>query len=101
MEVGDKLNPQRSLRKRLGLKGIQQHITKTNNSSMIGPDELLAVTFPDVTLPLPSLLVQHLMPRGVGRTTFGISKAVAPINVNFCRVLETSLNVFEMLKLFT
>ena len=30
-----------------------------------------------------------------------ISKTVVSMNVKFCRVLETSLNVFEMLKLFT
>ena len=41
MEVGDKLNPQRSYRKRFALKGIWQHIIKANNPSTIGPDELL------------------------------------------------------------
>ena len=30
-----------------------------------------------------------------------ISKNVAPIKVKFCTVLETSLNVLEMLKFFT
>ena len=49
MEVGDKLNPQRSYRKGFALKGLCQHIIKTNNSSTIGPDELLAVHFPDLT----------------------------------------------------
>ena len=29
-----------------------------------------------------------------------ISETVAPMNLKFCRVLETSLNVLEMLKLF-
>ena len=48
MEVRDKLNPQRSFRKGFALKGIQQHIIKTNNPSMIGPDELLTVRFPDL-----------------------------------------------------
>ena len=46
--VGDKLNPQRSFRKRFALKGIRQHIIKTNNPSTIGPDELLTVRFPDL-----------------------------------------------------
>ena len=41
MEVGDKLNPQRSYRKGFALKGLRQHIIKTNNPSTIGPDELL------------------------------------------------------------
>ena len=48
MEVGDKLNPQRSYRKGFALKGLQQHIIKTNNPSTIGPDELLTVQFPDL-----------------------------------------------------
>ena len=48
MEVGDKLNPQRSYRKDFALKGLHQHIIKTNNPSTIGPDELLTVRFPDL-----------------------------------------------------
>ena len=48
MEVGDKLNPQRSYRKGFALKGLRQHIMKTNNPSTIGPDELLTVRFPDL-----------------------------------------------------
>ena len=48
MEVGNKLNPQRSLRKGFALKGIRQHIIKTNNPSTIGPNELLTVRFPDL-----------------------------------------------------
>ena len=48
MEVGDKLNPQRSYRKGFALKGLCQHIIKTNNPSTIGPGELLIVRFPDL-----------------------------------------------------
>ena len=48
MEVGDKLNPQRSYRKGFALKGLRQHIVKTNNPSTIGPGELLTVRFPDL-----------------------------------------------------
>ena len=48
MEVGDKLNPQRSYRKGFALKGLHQHIIKTNNPSTIGPGELLTVRFPDL-----------------------------------------------------
>ena len=48
MEVGDKLNPQRSSRKGFALKGLHQHIIKTNNPSTIGPGELLTVRFPDL-----------------------------------------------------
>ena len=43
MEVGDKLNPQRSYRKGFAIKGLCQHIIKANNPSAIGPDELLTV----------------------------------------------------------
>ena len=49
MEVGDKLNPQRSYRKGFALKCLHQHIIKTNNPSTIGPGELLTVRFPDLT----------------------------------------------------
>ena len=48
MEVGDKLNPQRSYRKGFALKGLRQPIIKTNNPSTIGPGELLTVRFPDL-----------------------------------------------------
>ena len=48
MEVGDKLSPQRSYRKGFALKGLRQHIIKTNNPSTIGPGELLTVRFPDL-----------------------------------------------------
>ena len=48
MEVGYKLNPQRSYRKCFALKGLRQHIIKTNNPSTIGPGELLTVRFPDL-----------------------------------------------------
>ena len=48
MEVGDKLNPQRSYRKGFALKGLHQHIIKTNNPSTIGPGELLTVRFPNL-----------------------------------------------------
>ena len=49
MEVGDKLNPQRSYR-----KGLHQHIIKTNNPSTIRPGELLMIRFPDLKENLPS-----------------------------------------------
>ena len=48
MEVGDKLNPQRSYRKGFALKGNRVHIIKTNNPSTIGPGELLTIRFPDL-----------------------------------------------------
>ena len=41
LPLGDKLNPQRSYRKGFALKGLHQHIIKTNNPSTIGPDELM------------------------------------------------------------
>ena len=48
MEIGDKFNPQRSYRKGFALKGLRQHIIKTNKPSTIGPDELLTVRTPDL-----------------------------------------------------
>ena len=48
MEVGDRLNPQRSYMKGFALKGLRQHIIKTNNPSTIGPGELLTVRFPSL-----------------------------------------------------
>ena len=48
MEVGDKLNPQRSYMKGFALKGLHQHIIELNNPSTIGLDELLTVRFPDL-----------------------------------------------------
>ena len=48
MEVGDKLNPQRSYKKGFALKSLGQHIIKMNNPSTIGPNELLTVRFPDL-----------------------------------------------------
>ena len=35
MEVGDKLNPQRSYRKDFALKGLCQHIIKINNPLLL------------------------------------------------------------------
>ena len=48
MEIRDQLNPQRSHRKGFSLKGLCQHIIKTNNPSTIGPGELLIVRFLDL-----------------------------------------------------
>ena len=48
MEVGDKLNPQRSYRKGFALKGLCQHIIKMNNPSTIRPGELLRQVLFDI-----------------------------------------------------
>ena len=63
----------------------------------------LGFTIEDIplTLPFPSLLVPTPFTKGVEPTPPAISKTVAPMNVKFCRVLETLLKVLEMLKLFT
>ena len=75
MEVGDKLNPQRSYRKGFALKGLCQHIIKTNNHSTIGPGELLTIRFPDlkenqVIIPSTTKLTFHITLEGtdVNRT---------------------------------
>ena len=73
MEVGDKLNPQRSYRKGFALKGLRQHIIKTNNPSTIGPDELLTVHFPD-------LKENQLIIPSITKLTFNISLVGTDVN---------------------
>ena len=73
MEVGDKLNPQRSYRKGFALKGLHQHIMKTNNSSTIGPGELLTVRFPD-------LKENQVIIPGTTKLTLNITLAVTDVN---------------------
>ena len=73
MEVGDKLNPQRSYRKGFALKGLHQHIIKTNNPSTIGPDELLTVRFPD-------LKENQVIIPGTMKLTFNISLVGTDVN---------------------
>ena len=73
MEVGDKLNPQRSYRKGFALKGLRQHIVKTNNPSTIGPGELLTVRFPDlkenqVIIPSTTKLTFNIVLGGTDKT---------------------------------
>ena len=73
MEVGDKLNLQRSNRKGFALKGLCQHIIKTNNPSTIGPDELLTVRFLD-------LKENQLIIPGTTKLTFDISLVGTDVN---------------------
>ena len=73
MEAGDKLNPQRSYRKGFALKGLHQHIIKTNNPSTIGPGELLSIRFPD-------LKENQVIIPGTTRLTFNIPLAGTDVN---------------------
>ena len=73
MEVGHKLNPQRSYRKGFALKGLRQHIIKTNNPSTIGPGELLTVRFPD-------LKENQVIIPSTTKLTFNISLAGTDVN---------------------
>ena len=73
MEVGDKLNPQRSYRKSFALKGLRQHIIKTNDPSTIGPDKLLTVRFPD-------LKENRVIIPGTTKLTFNITLAGTDAN---------------------
>ena len=73
MEVGDKLNPQRSYRKGFALKGLRQDIIKTNNPSTIGPGELLTVRFPD-------LKENQVIIPGTTKLTFNITLAGTDVN---------------------
>ena len=78
MEVGDRLNPQRSYRKGFALKSLHQHIIKTNNPSTIRPGELLTIRFPDlkenqVIIPSTTKLTVNISLAGtdVNRTLVG------------------------------
>ena len=73
MEVGDKLNPQRSYRKGFALKGLHQHIIKTNNPSTIGPGELLTVRYSD-------LKENQIIIPSTTKLTFNISLASTDVN---------------------
>ena len=73
MEVGDRLNPKRSYRKGFALKGLCQHIIKTNNPSTISPDELLTVRFPD-------LRENQVIIPSTTKFTFNISLAGTDVN---------------------
>ena len=73
MEVGDKLNPQRSYRKGFALKGLHQHIIEKNNPSTIGPNELLTVRFPD-------LKENQVIIPSTTKLTFNISLAGTDVN---------------------
>ena len=73
MEVGDKLNPQRSYRKGFALKGLHHHIIKTNNPSTIGPGELLTVRFPD-------LKENQVIIPGTMKLTFNITLVGTDVN---------------------
>ena len=88
MEVGDKLNPQRSYRKGFALKGLHQHIIKTNNPSTIGPDELLIVRFPD-------LKENQLIIPSTTKLTFNIS--LAGIDVSGTLVKNLGRNIIRKL----
>ena len=88
MEVGDRLNPQRSYRKGFALKGLHQHIIKTNNPSTIGPDELLTVRFPD-------LKENQVIIPSTTKLTFNIS--LAGTDMNRTLVENLSRNIIRKL----
>ena len=88
MEVGDKLNPQRSYKKGFALKGSRQHIIKTNNPSTISPDELLTVRF-------PNLKENQVIIPSTTKLTFNIS--LAGIDVNRTLVGNLGRNIIRKL----
>ena len=65
-----------------------------------------ATIFGQLTLPILSLWCPHLIPRGGGSGGRGVGQTPCylrnrcPHELEFCRVLETSFNALEMLKLF-
>ena len=88
MEVGDKLNPQRSYKKDFALKGLHQYIIKTNNPSTIGPHELLTVRFPD-------LKENQVIIQSTTKLTFNIS--LVGTNVNRTLVEHLGRNIIRKL----
>ena len=84
MEVGDKLNPQRSYRKGFALKGLRQHIIKTNNPSTIRPDELLTVRFPD-------LKENQVIIPSTTKLTFNISLVGTDVNITLVKNLGRNI----------
>ena len=89
MEVGNKLNPQRSYRKGFALKGLRQHIIKTNNPSTIGPGELLTVRFPD-------LKENQVVIPSTTKLTF--STTLADTDVNRTLVKNLGRNIIRVLR---
>ena len=73
MEVGDRLNPQRSYRKGFAFKSLHQHIIKMNNPSTIRPGQLLTVRFLDLKEN------QVIIPRTT-KLTFNISLVATDAN---------------------
>ena len=90
MEVGEKLNPQRSYIKGFALKGLHQHIIQTNNPSTISAHELLTVQFPD-------LKENQVIIPGTTKLTFNIS--LAGTNVNRTLVKNLGRNIIRKLVL--
>ena len=88
MEVGDRLNPQRSYRKGFALKGLHHHIIKTNNPSIISPNGLLTVRFPD-------LKEDQVIVPSTTKLTFNIS--LAGTDVNRTLVENLSRNIVRKL----
>ena len=104
MDVGDKLNPQRSYRKGFALKSLHQHIIKTNNPSTIGLDELLTVRFPDlkenqVIIPSTTKLTFNVSLVGAdpNRTLVGISSENLSLGRNIIRKLIVKLEGNEII----
>ena len=85
MEVGDRLNPQRSYRKGFALKGLHQHIIKTNNPST---GELLTVRFLD-------LKENQVIIPSTTKLTFNIS--LAGTDVNRTLVVNLGRNIIRKL----
>ena len=92
MEAGDRLNPQRSYRKGFALKGLHQHIIKTNNPSTIGPGELLTVRFPD-------LKENQVIIPSTTKLTFNISLVSTDVNRTLVKNLGRNIVRKHVVKL--
>ena len=84
MEVGDKLNPQRSYKKGFALIGLHQHIIKTNNPSTIRPGELLTIRFPD-------LKENQVIIPSTTKLTFNVSLVGTDVNRTLVKNLDRNI----------
>ena len=92
MEVGDKLNTQRSYRKGFAPKGLHQHIIKTNNPSTTGSYELLTVRFPD-------LKENQVIIPSTTKLTFNISLSGTDVNRTLVKNLGRNIITKLVVKL--
>ena len=74
---------------------LWKRCSKRSNTAKLSLRKCLTLRFPSLLVPTPFTKGGSSLPPPT------ISKTIAPMNLKFCRVLETPFKVLEMLKLFT